>query len=228
MGHGVVVDCSHMNRILEVNTEECWARVEPGVILDDLNRYLEGYGLFFGPEASTGNRCMIGGMVSNNACGAHSLLYGSTRDHTLEIKGLLANGEEVTFGPLDKEAFRQKCIGSRQENKIYQDIFKMLASQENQRDIKDNYPDPTIKRRNTGYALDLLLETAPFGGSKPFNFSTLLSGSEGTLALFSEIKLNLVPLPPGEKCLLCIHLDTVEEAMEANLIALKQRPAAVD
>ncbi len=228
VGHGVVVDCSHMNRILEVNTEERWARVQPGVILDDLNRYLEGYGLFFGPETSTGNRCMIGGMVSNNACGAHSLLYGSTRDHTLEIKGLLANGEEVTFGPLDKEAFRQKCIGSRLENIIYQDIFKMLSRQENQREIRDNYPDPSIKRRNTGYALDLLLETAPFGENKPFNFSTLLSGSEGTLALFSEIKLNLVPLPPGEKCLLCIHLDTVEEAMEANLIALKQQPAAVE
>ncbi len=228
VGHGIVVDCSGMNRILELNPEERWVKVQPGVILDDLNRHLEAYGLFFGPEASTGNRCMIGGMVANNACGAHSLIYGSTRDHTLEIKGLLANGEEVIFGPLDKESFRQQCIGSKLENKIYQDIFKMLSNRENQQEIQNNYPDPAIKRRNTGYALDLLLETTPFGGSKPFNFSTLLSGSEGTLALFTEIKLNLVSLPPGEKCLLCVHLDTVEEAMQANLIALKQQPAAVE
>ncbi len=228
VGHGIVVDCSRMNRILEVNTEECWVKVEPGVILDDLNRCLEAHGLFFGPEASTGNRCMIGGMVANNACGAHSLIYGSTRDHTLEIGCLLANGEEVTFGPLDKEAFRQKCIGSKLENNIYQDVFKLLSNPENQQEILDHYPDPGIKRRNTGYALDLLLDTAPFGGSEPFNFATLLSGSEGTLALFTEIKLNLVPLPPEEKCLLCVHLDTVEEAMQANLIALKQQPAAVE
>ena len=228
VGHGMVVDLSRMNHILELNTHEQWVRVQPGVILDDLNRYLEAYGLFFGPEASTSNRCMIGGMVANNACGAHSLIYGSTRDHTLEIKGLLANGEEVTFGPLDKDAFRQKCIGSKLENNIYQGIFKLLSNQENQREILDNYPHPEIKRRNTGYALDLLLDTTPFGGSQPFNFATLLSGSEGTLALFTEIKLNLVPLPPREKCLVCVHLDTVAEAMQANLIALKQQPAAVE
>ncbi len=228
VGHGIVVDCSRMNQVLELNTEERWIRVQPGVILDDLNRCLEAHGLFFGPEASTGNRCMIGGMVANNACGAHSLIYGSTRDHTLEIKCLLANGEEVTFGPLNKEAFRQKCIGSKLENNIYQDIFKLLSNPKNQQEIQDNYPDPGIKRRNTGYALDLLLDTAPFGGSEPFNFATLLSGSEGTLALFTEIKLNLVLLPPEEKCLLCVHLDTVEEAMQANLIALKQQPAAVE
>ena len=228
VGHGMVLDFSHMDRIIALNTEERWVKVQPGVILDDLNRFLESSGLFFGPEASTSNRCMIGGMVANNACGAHSLVYGSTRDHTLGIKGLLANGEEVSFGPLDSEAFRQKCIGSKLENKIYQQIFKLLSDPSNHKEIRQNFPHPNIKRRNTGYALDLLLNTMPFGGDMPFNFSQILSGSEGTLAIFTEIKLNLVPLPPPEKGLVCVHLKTVEEALQANLIALKHGPAAVE
>ncbi len=229
VGHGLVIDFSkYMNKILEVNLQEQWVRVQPGVILDDLNRYLADFGLFFGPEASTGNRCMIGGMVANNACGAHSLVYGSTRDHTLEIKALLYNGEEVTFGPLNKESFRKKCIGSNLENKIYQQIFSMLSDPDNQQEIQKHYPDPAIKRRNTGYALDLLLNFSPFLGKDEFNFSSLLCGSEGTLALFTEIRLNLVPLPPAEKGLLCIHLNTLEEALEANLEALEHEPAAVE
>ena len=229
VGHGLVVDFSrYMNRILELNTEERWVKVQPGVILDDLNRFLLPYGLFFGPETSTGNRCMIGGMVANNSCGAHSLVYGSTRDHTLEISALLADGSKATFGALSKEAFLQKCAGSSLESKLYRQVMDLLSVPENQNEILANFPDPRLNRRNTGYALDLLLEADVFQGEHPFNFCKLLCGSEGTLALFTEIKLNLVPLPPKEKAVVCIHLESIEEALDANIIALKHNPVAVE
>lgn len=230
VGHGVVVDFSkYLNRILELNVEERWVRVEPGVILDELNRFLEPYGLFFGPETSTSNRCMMGGMVANNSCGSHSLVYGSTRDHTLAIKALLSDGSETVFEALDNETFRKKCIGNSLENKIYNQIQALLSQPVNQEEIRKEYPNPTLKRRNTGYALDLLLDNAVFGESPaPFNFCKLLAGSEGSLALFTEIKLNLVPLPPSEKALVCVHLNSVEEALDANLIALRYGPVAVE
>jgi FAD/FMN-containing dehydrogenase len=111
VGNGLVVDVSkYMTKVLELNIEEHWVRVQPGVVLDELNKMLEPHGLFFGPETSTSNRCMVGGMVGNNSCGSHSLVYGSTRDHTLEIKALLSDGSEVVFGPLMNEEFDQNAI----------------------------------------------------------------------------------------------------------------------
>ncbi len=229
VGHGIVVDFSkYMNSILELNTSERWVRVQPGVILDDLNRFLEPYGLYFAPETSTGNRCMIGGMVANNSCGSNSLVYGSTRDHTIEISAILSDGSEVVFGPLGTDGFREKCVGSSLENRIYGSIFSMLSDKRNQEEIRRNYPDPAIRRRNTGYALDLLLNSVVFGGEEPFNFCRLLCGAEGTLALFTEIKLGLVDLPPSEKVLACVHLDSTEEALRANLVALEHQPSAVE
>ena len=229
VGHGLVVDFSrYMNKILELNTAERWVRVEPGVILDDLNRYLEPHGLFFGPETSTSNRCMIGGMVANNSCGSHSLVYGSTRDHTIEIDALLADGSPARFGPLDPQAFRDKCIGSKLENKIYSHLFQSLSDQSTQDEIRARYPDPRINRRNTGYALDLLLNSRVFGGEEDFNMSKLLCGSEGTLALFTSIKLNLVDLPPPEKALVCVHVKSIRESLLANLVALRHQPVAVE
>jgi len=110
VGNGVIVDISrYMTEIIELNEKEHWVRVQPGVILSELNHYLEPHGLFFGPETSTANRCMMGGMLGNNACGAHSLVYGSTRDHTLEIKALLSDSSEAIFGELDNKSFQQKC-----------------------------------------------------------------------------------------------------------------------
>lgn len=229
VGHGLVIDFSrYMNKILELNTEERWVRVQPGVILDDLNRFLEPHGLFFGPETSTSNRCMMGGMVANNSCGSHSLVYGSTRDHTLEIKAILSDGSTALFGELDTEGFRNKCVGSKLENKVYQQLFELLSDKENQEEIRNNYPDPDIKRRNTGYALDLLLNSNVFGGDEPFNMCKILSGAEGTLAIYTEIKLNLVPLPPPEKGLVCVHLKSLEDALQANLVALQHQPVAVE
>ncbi|MBW6497072.1 MAG: FAD-binding protein [Bacteroidales bacterium] len=230
VGHGLVVDFSrYMTRILELNVEERWVRVEPGVILDELNRYLAPHGLFFGPETSTSNRCMMAGMVANNSCGSHSLVYGSTRDHTKAIRALLADGSEALFEAVDHETFRKKCIGNSLENRIYSQMYELLSKPENQEEIRQQYPDPRLRRRNTGYALDLLLKSSITSESaEPFNFCKLLAGSEGSLALFTEITFNLVPLPPPEQALVCVHLNSVEEALRANLIALRHGPVAVE
>ena len=230
VGNGIVADVSrHMNRIRELNTEERWVRVEPGVILDELNLFLKPHGLFFGPETSTSNRCMIGGMVGNNACGAHSLIYGSTRDHTLSIKAILSDGSDAEFTSLSQEAFSEKCRIDNLEGNIYRKLKDLLGDEENRRLIQAEYPHPEIRRRNTGYALDLLLDTGPFKeGGEDINLCRLLAGSEGTLAFSYEIRLKLEPLPPAEKAVMCIHCQTLEEAFHANLIALTYRPGAVE
>jgi len=228
---GIIVDISrYMNRIFEVNEKEKWVRVEPGVVLDELNMYIKKYGLFFGPETSTSNRCNIGGMVGNNACGSHSIIYGSTRDHTLELKTLLADGSEAIFGCVDKETFNAKCQLNTLEGRVYRNIKKILEEPVNRESIRNDYPDPKIHRRNTGYALDLLLDTDLFDNKskREFNFCNLLAGSEGTLAITTEIKLNLVPLPPVNKALVCVHLTNRMDAFRANLIALKFGPVAVE
>jgi FAD/FMN-containing dehydrogenase/Fe-S oxidoreductase len=228
---GIIVDISRfMNNILEVNKEECWVRVQPGVVLDELNINLKSYGLFFGPETSTSNRCNIGGMVGNNACGLHSLIYGSTRDHTIEVKVILSDGNEAIFGPLDNEAFKEKCELNNLEGNLYRSVKEILSDPICRKSIQEGYPAPSIPRRNTGYALDLLLDSNVFTNneSKPFNFSRLLAGSEGTLAVMTEIKLNLLPLPPVNKALVCIHLQRRSDAFKANLIALKYNPSAVE
>jgi len=230
VGKGIVVDVSkYLTNILEVNQEEKWVRLQPGVILDELNLYLKKYGLFFGPETSTSNRCMIGGMVGNNACGTHSLIYGSTRDHLLSVKAILSDGNEVEFGILGKDEFDQKKSGQHLENKLYQNIESILTEKENQDEIRSQFPDPVIKRRNHGYAIDLLLESDPFTGNGiPFNFCKLIAGSEGTLAFITEVKLNLVAAPPEHKGLICVHFESLDQAFKANLIALKHHPGAIE
>ncbi len=230
VGNGIVVDVSrYMTEVIELNVKEHWVKVQPGVILDELNKMLEKDGLFFGPETSTSNRCMIGGMVGNNSCGAHSLIYGSTREHTLSVKALLSDGSEAEFGALNKEQYKEKLKLTGLEGEIYRNIHKILSDAENQKEIVAQYPAKTLKRRNTGYAIDLLLDCEPFqAGGEPFNFCKLIAGSEGTLAFITEIKLNLVPLPPKEKALVCVHLNSVKEALRANLIALKHKPTSVE
>jgi FAD/FMN-containing dehydrogenase/Fe-S oxidoreductase len=230
VGNGIVVDVSrYMTKIVEVNAAEKWVKVQPGVVLDELNLYVKQFGLFFGPETSTSNRCMIGGMVGNNACGAHSLIFGSTRDHLLEVTGYLSDGSEVHFGPLSQEEFRKKTIGDRLENELYRQIDKLLSDPFNKEQIENEYPEKSLRRRNTGYALDELMHSNLFSENPAaFNFSKLIAGSEGTLLFVTEIKLNLVPLPPKEVGLVCIHFHTLEEAMAGNLIALKYKPGAVE
>ncbi len=234
VGDGIIVDVSrHFTQILELNEDEKWIRVQPGVILDELNLYLKEYGLFFGPETSTASRCMLGGMLGNNACGSHSLIYGSTRDHTLEIKTILSDGSNASFSALSDEEFQEKCrtkgIDTSLETKIYQHIHETLENPKIQDAIRTEFPDTRNHRRNTGYALDLLLDSSPFSTShKAFDFCKLLAGSEGTLAFTTEIKLNLVPTPPKEVALVCVHFASLEEAIQGNLIALKYKPGAVE
>ncbi len=233
VGNGLVVDISNLNKILEVNEEERWVRVQPGVIRDVLNFHLQPYGLFFGPETSTANRAMMGGMVGNNSCGSNSIVYGSTRDHLLSVKAILSDGSETEFKALDKKAFEEKCNGINVsgplEQNIYREINEILSDPGNRRRIRAEYPKRSIPRRNNGYALDLLMEAEPFGeNDEPFNFCKLIAGSEGTLAFMTEIKLNLVPLPPKAKLLVACHFDSINESLEANLIALKYAPLACE
>jgi len=228
VGKGIVVDVSkYFTRIIELNTTEKWVRVQPGVIRDELNLFLKPHGLLFGPETSTANRAMIGGMVGNNSCGSNSIIYRSTREHLLEVKALLSDGSEATFNTLDPDSFHAKCEGQSLEAQLYRTTRTMLSNYDNQVGIRNEFPKATVERRNTGYALDLLLDTAPFTAGQPdFNFCGLLAGSEGTLAFITEIKLNLCPLPPKETGLLCVHFNTIDESLRANLIALQYQPTA--
>ena len=230
VGGGIVVDVSkHLTKILKFNEKERWVRVQPGVVRDELNKFLEPAGLFFSPETSTSDRCMIGGMVGNNACGAHSLIYGSTRDHIISVRAILSDGIYVEFGSLLKKQFDKKCKLNSLEGDIYRNIHSILSDQENQEEIRRQFPDKSIKRRNTGYAIDLLLKTEPFTDSgEKFNFSKIIAGSEGTLAFITEIKLSLDPLPPPVKGLVCLHCNSLEDALKGNLIVLKYNPCAVE
>jgi FAD/FMN-containing dehydrogenase/Fe-S oxidoreductase len=223
VGSGIIVDVSkQFTQILELNKAESWVRVQPGVIRDELNMFLKPHGLFFGPETSTANRAMIGGMVGNNSCGSNSVVYRSTREHTMEVKALLSDGSEAEFKALSLDEFHDKCELKTLEGQIYRTVRTMLGNYDNQVEIRKEFPKKTVERRNTGYAVDLLLETAPFtAGEEDFNFCKLIAGSEGTLAFLTEIKLHVNPLPPKESGLLCVHFNNVDEALRANLIGLK-------
>lgn len=228
VGNGIIVDVSrNFTRILELNTEEKWVRVEPGVIRDELNMFLKPHGFLFGPETSTANRAMMGGMVGNNSCGSNSVVYRSTREHLLEVKAFLSDGSEAEFKALNLDEFHAKCEGETLEANIYKNIRSLLSNYENQQEIRTQFPKKSIERRNTGYAVDVLLDTAPFTAGEPdFNFCKLIAGSEGTLAFITEIKLNIIPLPPKETGLLCVHFNNVNESLRANLIALQYQPTA--
>lgn len=228
VGKGIIVDVSkYFTQILEFNATEHWVRVQPGVIRDELNLFLKPHGFLFGPETSTANRAMIGGMVGNNSCGSNSVVYRSTREHLLEVNAILSDGTETVFKALTLDEFHAKCEGDTLEAAIYRGTRRMLSNYENQEEIRKEFPKKTVERRNTGYAIDLLLETAPFtAGEQDFNFCKLIAGSEGTLAFITEIKLNVVPLPPKETGLLCVHFNTIDESLRANLVALEYKPSA--
>ena len=230
VGNGIVVDISqHFNQILELNVEEKWVRVQPGVVRDQLNNYLQPFGLFFGPNTSTANRCTIGGMVGNNSCGSTSIVYGSTRDHVLELKTILSDTSEVTFQSLSEEEFQKKQQEKTLEGAIYAQIAAELNIPEQQNRIKESFPKPSIHRRNTGYAVDLLLHQKPFNQQgEPFNFCKLLCGSEGTLALTTEIKIHVDPLPLPHSQIICPHFNSIDAALRAVQVAMKFAPSACE
>ncbi|MEW5846925.1 MAG: FAD-linked oxidase C-terminal domain-containing protein [Bacteroidota bacterium] len=229
VGKGIVVDISkHFRKIISLDIDNKRVTVEPGVILDELNLFLKPYGLFFGPETSTSNRCTLSGMVGNNSCGSHSLVYGSTRDHLHSVKMILDDGNEYFFGELNQKEFSEKLQLQNREGDIYRFIQNLIGNPQNQILITDNFPDSTVKRRNTGYALDALLGTVATGGELPLNVAKIIAGSEGTFGIITEITLNLVPTPPKEKAVVAVHLHNRNDAFKANLIALKHKPWAVE
>ena len=230
VGGGIVVDVSkYFDKILEVNKDEKYCIVQPGVVRDELNRQLKSTGLFFAPETSTANRAMIGGMVGNNSCGTNSIVYGSTRDHVLELTGFLSDGSEVIFKNISPDIFQEKTKLQSLEGSIYNFLSEELSNKETQQEILQQFPNQKIHRRNTGYAVDELLKQQPFDeNGKPFNLCELICGSEGTLAFVTEIKLNLVPLPPKEKVVVAIHFKSLEESLRATVIAMKHQPTACE
>lgn len=236
VGSGIVCDISkHWNKILEINPSQRWARVQPGVVRDELNLALKPHGLFFSPETSTSNRCCIGGMLGNNSCGTHSLVYGSTRHHVLEAVGILSDGSVEVFKNYTvaelEERFGTRFWEKEEENsliqRIYAQIIRWGLDETTVRLLEENFPDKSLRRRSCGYAIDEVV--LPFaGGAGTVNLCPLLCGSEGTLAFIAEIKVSLDPLPPAERMVVCAHCNSLEDSLYANLAALRHGPVAVE
>lgn len=218
VGQAVVLDLSkYMNQILEVNQEERWVRVQPGIVLDELNAALRSTGLFFAPDVSPSNRANIGGMIGNNSSGAHSILYGKTIDNVYELKVVLSDGREILCKDLTAEELQAKTRLLGIEGQVYRTIPRIV--EQNKEEILKRYPK--IMRRVGGYNLD------EFVKDQPFNLSKILIGSEGTLAVTTEAKLKLVPRPKMT-AVDVIHFHDLLEAMEASQEILQHHPAAVE
>ena len=224
VGDGIVVDVSkYFNQIISLDKEAKTVKVQPGVIRDDLNRYLKPFGLFFGPITATANRCMIGGMVGNNSSGASSIKYGVTRDKLVSMKTMLWDGSEAVFTSLEEESFHEKRQLENAEGKIYRDLYELLKSKETRQNIKDNFPKESIHRRNTGYAIDCLIKADVFDEEEnaQLNICNLLAGSEGTLAITTEITLQLDPLPPRQAVMIAAHFNSVADCLAAVVPAMQ-------
>lgn len=226
-GAGVIMDVSrYMTQIRRVDPEKRMAHVQPGVIRDSLNLESGKFGLQFGPDTSTTNRCMIGGMIGNNSCGSFSIKYQTTREHTLAIEAVLSDGSLAHFHPLTQAELDEKLSLKSLEGEIYREMLDLLK--ENRDRILEHYPHPEIPRRNTGYALDRLCEMDPVTpGGRPFNLAELLCGSEGTLALTASARVKLVPVSKY-KILLIPQFYSLHEAMLATVEAVKWNPSAVE
>ena len=232
VGSGLIVDVSrHFRSILDINPSTRRARVQPGVVRNELNMALAPHGMLFGPETSTANRAMIGGMVGNNSCGSNSIVYGSTREHLISVRGFFSDGSEGTLRNLTAGEFRRKCDEAEGiEGRVHRTIRDLLENENNRRCITENFPKPSITRRNTGYALDLLMDATAFNpaSSQDFNFCKLIAGSEGTLFFGVEFELDCDPLPPPCAALVCGHFTSVNEALRANLTAIEHAPSACE
>ena len=223
VGNGLVVDISkHFTKIIGFDEHLKTVTVQPGVVRDELNDFLKPFGLFFGPNTSTSNRCTIGGMVGNNSSGTTSIKYGVTRDKVLKLKTVLSDGSEAVFEAISKEQLHQKIREHTLESQFYKTIYTILQNEENRKEILNEFPKPDIHRRNNGYAIDSLLSFTEFGGTETYlNLSKLLTGSEGTLAFITEITLQLDPLPPSKNIIVAAHFSSIAESMKAVVIAVK-------
>ena len=219
IGEGLQLDTSkYLNRILEVNAAGRWAWIEPGVVLDELNAQLRAHNLRFAPDISTASRATVGGMIANNSSGAHSVLYGKTIDHVLELKIVLSDGSEAHLHPLDARALDAACAGDTLLASCYRTVREVASACREEIDRRF----PKVLRRVGGYNLDEFVDPA-----KPFNLAKMIVGSEGTLALVTAAKVNLVPLPAA-KAVLAIEFADLLDALGATPLVLRHRPSAVE
>jgi len=225
VGDGIVVDVSkHFTSIISFDKTHKTVTVQPGVIRDELNLYLKPHELFFGPNTSTSNRCMIGGMVGNNSSGSTSIRYGVTRDKVISIDAILSDGSLVTFSEISSDDFKQKMELETLEGSIYKAIYSELIFDSTQDEIKKEFPKATIHRRNTGYAVDEFLKSDLFGGTEPtINVAKLLAGSEGTLAFSTAITLQLDAIQPKESILITSHFKSINESLKATLVSMNHK-----
>ena len=218
VNHAIVLDFTpHMDRILEINAEEHWARVQPGVVLAELNRAVSGQGLQYPIDPSTANRATIGGGIGNNSCGSHSALYGKTVDVVSSMDVVLSDGTPATFERLDGDALAAKLTQPGLEGDIYRGVRRIAAEQ--REEIAARFP--RILRRVSGYNLDA------FAATESMNLSEMIAGSEGTLAVVTEARVKLVPQPTA-RGMAAIHLGSVVEAAEASVAANAHAPSAVE
>lgn len=218
VGDALVIDFSkHMNKILEFNAVEKWVKVQPGVVRDELNEQMAKHNLHFAPDPATSSRANVGGMVGNNSSGTKSILYGKTVDHVLEAKVLLADGTELWLKEFSPEEVDQKTKQATREGEIYRNFREAIHN--NREEIKQRFPK--VMRRVGGYNLDEFVYT------DRWNLAKLITGSEGTLALTLELKLNLEPLPKF-KSVAVIHFSNLLEAIRATLPMLRYQPSAVE
>jgi len=219
IGPGLVVDTSkHLTAILDLNVAERWARVEPGLVLDELNAQLRPHGLRFAPDVSTASRATIGGMMANNSSGARSVLYGKTIDHVLEQEVVLSNGSVVHFGPVDNEQLARKRGETSLEGACYRVIGDLATRHRDE--ITRRFP--RVLRRVGGYNLDEFVTA-----DRPFNLAKLMVGSEGTLGVVLSAKVNLVPLPKA-KAVMAIQFASLLESLAATPLILRHGPSAVE
>jgi FAD/FMN-containing dehydrogenase/Fe-S oxidoreductase len=230
VGHAVHIDfAKYMNQVLELNTEEHWVRIQPGVVQDYLNNYLRPKGFQLGPDTSSSSRATLGGMMGNNSAGSHSILHGKTIDHVIEIKTVLSDGSEAVFGPVTNGRLESLSRGDTLESRLYRELLALGESHKDE--ILRCFPK--LMRRVSGYNLDELVRNRDCYGAGyssrvgPLNLAKVIVGSEGTLALVSEAKIRIVPLPK-KKALLLVHFRSLEEAVEATEEILTMQPAAAE
>ncbi len=224
----VVIDFTrHLDHILDINAEERWARVQPGVVLDDLNRRLRPYGLHVAPDPASSDRATLGGMVANNAAGAHSILYGATVDHVLSLEVVLSDGSQATFAPRSTHELLQYQTRTDFEASLYQQIVRLTTNEAHRASIAAG--TPRHWRRTGGYHLDRFVDGVSFHRphDRRFNLAHLMCGSEGTLAVMTAITLKLEPLP-AHTTLALAHFESVSAALEAIPAILETHPAAVE
>lgn len=227
VGAGIIVDTGRfMTSTWDLDEEARTVWVEPGVIRDDLNRWLKPKGLLFGPDTSTSNRCMVGGMVGNNSCGSHSVFYGTTRDHLEAIDVVFVDGTQARLGVTTREEWARLRELDNALGEGVRTLERIVS--EHRDEILAAYPKPSVIRRNTGYPLDLLADSWLGGvGDKDPNLAQFFCGTEGTLALTTAAKLTLDPVP-GAEILIAVHFEDLDASLRATVEAVRMKPSAVE